>query len=253
MQLRVSLILLVCVCSFGRFESTAEAVVILTNHRDAWIASLPSGVTVTIDDDLEDEAANVGVIQTLTLNGSGIRLDVTTGSSDHIDDFGITTNSSFETLTDDGTSSPSLPGLTELDLVLDNAANDPNVITVTLPNPVQGISFDFDQVNASNDLVFFSPGNSAVQTAVRSQSIGGNEAGFFGFVDTTSSFSTFTLTHSSVLAGSNTQDAFEIGRISAAAAAVPEPSSFALLALAGLGYCGVALRRRRRAADSQAA
>lgn len=232
---------------FATYSVSAAQAATITANRDAFIASLPGTAGTLVDEDLEDEAQTTTVLQSITLSGSGIQIDVTSGASNAVTDFSVLTDDAIDTLSDDGTTlTLNVPG-TELDLVLDDAATDPTVFTFTLPGSFNAISFDYDGVNDSAPLVFFSAGNSSTQTAVNSTLLldPSEGAGFFGYVDDTpgASFTSFTLTHSSVFGGNTTQESFDIGRITLiSTAVVPVPASIWLLGSA-LGLLGW-LRRR---------
>lgn len=227
--------------------SSAYATIITSSNRDAWNSAITGSVFSQIEEGLGDETATISVVQSLMLAGSGIRVEVSQGLSDSVDDLGIDINIDFNVLSDDGLSISAVNG-NELDLVLDNASSDPTIFTFILPGIFNAISFDYDELNNNAPLVYFSANNSPTQVALNSTlllnpSLG---AGFFGYVDTDSGFSSFTLTHSSELGGNNTQESFQIGRLSLSnsVVAVSEPGSLLLLLL-GLTTV-IQLRQNRR-------
>lgn len=222
----------------------AHAALIVTDHRDAWLASLPGSIALSIDEGLGEEPVGGGVTQSLTLEGSGIVVSVTDGISNAATDLEIV-SIHFDTLSDDGTSISSDPGQS-LNLAIDDHPTDPTQLTFQLPSLVNAVSFYYDAVNDDADLVFFSAGNSLTQTSLASTLLvdPSNGAGFLGYVDTDNAFDSFTLTHSSVFGGNDTQESFRIGRITAINAPVPAPAGFALLAVAVGALAWRALRAR---------
>lgn len=217
--------------------SNVSATIVKPN-RDAWLSSLTNPANVLVDEGFGDEAATTSITQSISLSGSGITVNVSQGSSNSLNDFCIDSNSAFETLSDDGLSSSSITG-SELDLVLDNDISDPQIFTFILPGIFNAISFDYNALNDDAPLVYFSAGNSATQIALNSTLTlnPGVGAGFFGYADNDAGFTSFTLTHSSQLGGNNTQESFEIGRLTAIESLVslPEPGTLILLVMGLLG------------------
>ena len=71
----------------------AQAALIVTDHRNAWLGSLPGIVALSIDEGLGDEPVAGGTTQSLTLNGSGIVVSVTEGMSSASADLSTKPNS----------------------------------------------------------------------------------------------------------------------------------------------------------------
>ena len=230
--------------------SNCIAGVFTYSTQDAWNTGLAINSSVT-HELLEDEPQTASPTNSLTLRGSNIDIDVTAGNSASVSDFSILNNRPFETIADDG-SSRSIEFTSILQVTLSSFASDPQQLTFTLPSSVNAVSLEFDNLDFSNsnDEVLFSVDgirHIALDDFISFPVSG--DAGFFGYVDTQNTFSSFTITHESLIDGGFSADQFQIGSISSATfAPVPEPSTLSVwVCLAGV----VSTLRRRKTDEAR--
>jgi hypothetical protein len=158
------------------------------------------------------------------------------GSSYSLNNFTFSTNNPFGMNLNSAAQYPNF-GVATLSNAFDddqNVAGNPDKLTIKLSSAVTAFALDFAESTASNG-ISISVGNGSNTLATFSP-LGTNfQAQFEGFVSNTS-FDTITITDSQ-------PDGWFVLDVTTAVAAVPEPSTWAMMLL---GFCGLGLMSYRR-------